>query len=594
MVKINEIYNLNSSPKLTVALPVYNGKEIAWISLESLSEQIDIDFEWELIVYEETHEQSVFPNILNEYIDKLKNINCTRIVFIDNTERVTLVQKWIEIAKNVSSSSECYMLHAADCYSPKRRLKTSYDKIVVEDYDWYDQTKGYFYTFISNRVVLYDYHGLTNLNMSLKTFHMKNLPMAGLKKGIDGYIYNHVVKNCKNIQRQFKRYFDEELYNDSIDTHGYNNISLGREKFFDDKPNIFSVVDLTNNDLGWNNKIKKWVGTGKKVTNPTVELSILIATFDNVEYLDECFNSISKTIKNHNVEILIGIDGCEISKDYLSNKKYGQQFKYFYFDENKGPYLIFNSLSQIAKSDNILFFGSDDIMNHNMIDDIINSLNKYDFVKPSYTNFKDGYNHTENSKMFIGEGVFAIKKNIFHHMNGFEPWMCAADSEFMGRMYKTDFKLGYTRNVNFFHRVHNKGLTSRPDTGMKSKLRGEYVKIAKNKKVLGPLDEFHVLPFKTIDGIEVVKFEKKVSYIKLETTTNKESESTETKDSYSIFDRSKFRPKPKEIVKNQNITPNGGDNTNNFTKKLIEDGKVRKNPLPKQSNPIIRDSSSKI
>ena len=57
----------NSNIKFTVALPVYNSKKIAWISLESLIRQENIDFDWELIVYEEIHSESVCPQILEDY-----------------------------------------------------------------------------------------------------------------------------------------------------------------------------------------------------------------------------------------------------------------------------------------------------------------------------------------------------------------------------------------------------------------------------------------------------------------------------------------------------------------------------------------------
>ena len=137
---VQTVFENNITPELTVALPVYNSKKIAWISIESLCEQINIDFNWELIVYEEKHEQSVFPELLDLYIEKLKSVNCSRIVYITNNEKVSLVEKWIEIGKNVSDSSKCFLLQAADCYSPKTRLKISYEKIVNEDYDWYDQT----------------------------------------------------------------------------------------------------------------------------------------------------------------------------------------------------------------------------------------------------------------------------------------------------------------------------------------------------------------------------------------------------------------------------------------------------------------------
>ncbi len=40
-------------PLLTVALPVWNGSRIAWLAMESLCRQEEIDFWWELVICEE-------------------------------------------------------------------------------------------------------------------------------------------------------------------------------------------------------------------------------------------------------------------------------------------------------------------------------------------------------------------------------------------------------------------------------------------------------------------------------------------------------------------------------------------------------------
>lgn len=243
-----EIYNnTNSQIKLTVALPIYNSKKIAWLALESLIRQENINFDWELIVYEEIHSESVCPQLLEEYKENLINKNCKRIVFITQNGRPLLIEKWIEIGKHASESSIAYLLHAADCYSPKNRLKKSYEVIVEKDYDWYDQTKGYFYSFISNRIILYDFDGLTNLNMCLKTKFIKTLPYNNLKRGIDGYIYKYLKSNTDDNVKHFK---DRNLYSDSIDTHGLNNISVDRENFFSTKPHIFKVTNLNLVELG--------------------------------------------------------------------------------------------------------------------------------------------------------------------------------------------------------------------------------------------------------------------------------------------------------------------------------------------------------
>ena len=74
-------------------------------------------------------------------------------------------------------------------------------------------------------------------------------------------------------------------------------------------------------------------------------------------------------------------------------------------------------------------------------------------------------------------------------MNGFEGWRCAADSDFMGRLYKSRRKIHLTSDVLFHRRIHGKSLTKDPKTGYASQLRGEYFRISKNKSDHGPLKE---------------------------------------------------------------------------------------------------------
>jgi len=418
-----------------------------------------------------------------------------------------LVEKWIEIGKNVSEFSKCFLLQAADCHSPKSRLKISYEKIVNEDYDWYDQTKGYFYSFISDRVILYDYKGFTNLNMSLKTEYIKSLPFSPLKKGIDGYIYNHSIISCKQASRNFRRYFDDELYNDSVDTHGHNNISHSRESYFDTKPNIFTKTNLSVNDLGWSYNIKNSINS-----TSIHELTIIISTYLNTQYLEDCFNSIINSIGEKKVQVLVGIDSCLESKEHIESHSYPGYFEFFFFEKNNGPYIVFNTLSKLATSKNILFFGSDDIMDLNMVEDSINGLMTHDCVKPYYTNFVDGKPYNSQTKKHVGEGVFAIRKDIFDYMNGFEPWMCAADSDFMGRLYGTkQYKFKFTNKINFYRRIHKNGLTSRPDTGMGSKLRAHYGKLARQRNSVGPIIQMVTEPYIMLNTQTVTTSRKKIT-----------------------------------------------------------------------------------
>jgi glycosyltransferase involved in cell wall biosynthesis len=220
-----------------------------------------------------------------------------------------------------------------------------------------------------------------------------------------------------------------------------------------------------------------------------MNLSIIIPTFDNVEYLNELFNSIGNNITAIEYEVLIGIDSCEKTKEFLKSKKFPKNYHFFYFLQNKGPYVIKNTLAELTKYDKILFFDSDDLMVESCIDQVSFYLDKYECVKPKFDNFKDskGKRNFDNLLNQYGEGVFGINKNLFLSMNGFEGWICAADSDFMGRLYKTKRKIGLTKDILFHRRVHRKSLTKRSDTGYASNLRAKYFSISKNKTYFGPL-----------------------------------------------------------------------------------------------------------
>ena len=246
MTKIDILYDESTKIELTVALPVYNSKKIAWVCLEGLCNQIDIDFEWELIIYEEYHDESCFPNILFDYVNRLKEVNCKKIIFLTNNDKTPLITKWLEIANNSSDSSIVYLLQPADCYSHKKRLRVTYDKIVKEGYDWYDQKTGNFYSLLSDRIITYDYNGITNLCIATLTKVMRTLPNSTQTSGIDGYTYKYV---SSEIGSKFKRFLDQNIYDDGLDIHGLNNISKQRETFFSTKPNIFKILNLTIDDL---------------------------------------------------------------------------------------------------------------------------------------------------------------------------------------------------------------------------------------------------------------------------------------------------------------------------------------------------------
>jgi glycosyltransferase involved in cell wall biosynthesis len=236
-------------------------------------------------------------------------------------------------------------------------------------------------------------------------------------------------------------------------------------------------------------------GLGRRDDKNNQNLSIIIPTFNNIQYIDECINSIIESSQNYNVEILVGIDSCEKTLNHIKNKTYPDFIKFYYFKENVGPYIIKNSLTQISNSDKLLFFDSDDIITKPTIGDVINNLKTHNLVRLKYQTYVDG--KINNVKHNFGEGVIGINKDLFLKMNGYEPWRVAADSDLMGRIYKIKPKIYHTQNIAFYYRQHPTSLTKRPDTGMGSQLRLSYFKQNKIKK--GNPSKLHTTDFDFVD-----------------------------------------------------------------------------------------------
>jgi glycosyltransferase involved in cell wall biosynthesis len=301
------------------------------------------------------------------------------------------------------------------------------------------------------------------------------------------------------------------------------------------------------------------------MNNNLFDLSIIIPTFNNVEYLDECIDSILISGEGFKYEVLFGIDGCDKSLEYFKNKKLPENFKVFLFTENGGPYTIKNTLSSMSESNTLLFFDSDDIMDEKMIPNTISNSDKYTCIKVKLVNFN---NNSENIDMkrskSYGEGVFSIKKETFISMNGFEPWICAADSDFMNRIHKSKISILYTQEVMFYRRLHDFGLTARPDTGLRSILRSKYSRMIKQKMGHGNPDRLNIRECKEISlilgPVEFTKTQELLLHKRIDVVgkllqngqPRKQVESKEI--NYDLINKDKS-PKQSGPVKNSKLPP---------------------------------------
>jgi hypothetical protein len=229
-------------------------------------------------------------------------------------------------------------------------------------------------------------------------------------------------------------------------------------------------------DRNYNDRYKNLKELSKINIYLKKQCSIIIPAYKAKDFIMDCIESIINQKNDIDVEILIGIDSCQETKEYIeSNKFILKNCKIFYFEENSGPYLIRNTLVSISKYENIIFFDADDIMCDGLINRTIEYLSKYESVRWMFENFYQEINNREINK-YHAHGVFAIKKEKIIKINGFQPWRIGADSEFLERSKINGINTFYDDEICFYRRQHDNNQTRNKTTGTGSPARIEIQK----------------------------------------------------------------------------------------------------------------------
>jgi len=216
-----------SKIELTVALPIFRGKHIAWLALESLVRQKNINFDWELLIIEE-EEFSFGREQIEDYREAFAKIRCQRLEYNSLKNWQPLSRKWYQLAQQASNSSLCFLLQAADCYSQPFRLKETYDLFKQQKPDWVQAQLGPFYDIATDITVLFKGKGNTGLNMAIRTDLMKRLPLIDRRFSIDSWIF-HTLKTI--VKRKLKvSLLTSKNWLKGFDSNGLNNISNTRGK----------------------------------------------------------------------------------------------------------------------------------------------------------------------------------------------------------------------------------------------------------------------------------------------------------------------------------------------------------------------------
>lgn len=218
--------------KITVGLPLYKMKGIAWLAIESLCNQIEAP-EWELIVIEEKS-GSIGKKYFESNLDRLKKAGMTNFKYISLNKWMPLSQKWVELINH--AKGEIFMLQSGDCYSQPYRLKETWG---LRHHDWIQSNYGLFYDLNENKTILYNrntYNHPCGLSMAFKTELGKGLKKDETRICVDSWLYNNIKPKSVGIN-------NSKNWMLGLDTNGQNNLSK-RKKYFDSPFAPFEQTEL--------------------------------------------------------------------------------------------------------------------------------------------------------------------------------------------------------------------------------------------------------------------------------------------------------------------------------------------------------------
>lgn len=233
---------------ITVALPTWRNREILWLPLEGLCRQVTT-VPWELIVYECASDNEAGEHYVCQYIDRLKNAGCVKIIYMYSRERLLLSRKWKDMAAKASGKLFC--LQGSDDYPHPTRNQDAWDA----NADWHDCKK--YYSFDINSKVLIEWDGRqkkttprsawrSGFNMTIRTSLFKNLPDRDVGRGVDGYLMANLGIKTK--------YLDTRTHS-GVGTSGANTISYNRLRFYQNITPPFYPTDRTIHTIGLPNVI---------------------------------------------------------------------------------------------------------------------------------------------------------------------------------------------------------------------------------------------------------------------------------------------------------------------------------------------------
>lgn len=219
--------------ELTCAMPLYRSRNIAWLALESLCRQEQVNFEWELVIAQEKGSDSLTEDEIRSYEPRLAAVGCkVPIKYIELDRRVALSHKWKIIGEH--SDSKYFLLTAGDDYSNPLRLRETRDLFEETGADWVATRYAAFYNLATQAFAILDYkrwpRHKCGVQKALRTEVIKNLPpQSSQRKSVDGWLWDRNREFLGEVD-PITAWNDSDSWKKDLYTDSANKISISRRQ----------------------------------------------------------------------------------------------------------------------------------------------------------------------------------------------------------------------------------------------------------------------------------------------------------------------------------------------------------------------------
>jgi len=203
-------------------------------------------------------------------------------------------------------------------------------------------------------------------------------------------------------------------------------------------------------------------------------VSVVIPTYNRNEQLNKCLESFSKqTLPKNSFEVIVVNDGIlnkklEINADLIDSVNLR-----VYYKEHSGPASARNYGVKLAKGELIAFTDDDCIAKDNWIESIadkyekdkncviggrtLNSIKNNIYSETSQIINDIVYNHFNQDKdnaSFVASNNFALSKELFHKLDGFDisyKTSSSEDRDFCNRLINMGYKIKFETDAIVYH-----------------------------------------------------------------------------------------------------------------------------------------------